>query len=525
MVNHFDYIIVGSGSAGGALAARLSEDPATSVCVLEAGGSDRHLNVRIPAGFPKLFHTERDWDYYTEPEEHSYGNRQYIPRGKMLGGSASMNAMSFVRGNRYDYDSWADKHGAKGWSYEEVLPYYKAMETFEGGADAYRGGDGPLPVRHPVSLTPLSKRFLHAAEELGYPFTSDLNGASQWGATTLQSNIAGGRRFSGRDAWLVPAMKRPNLTVKTKAHVHRVVTERGRAIGVDVEIDGEIERITCEREVVLSAGAIGTPQLLMLSGIGPAAHLKSLGISPVVDNANVGEHLQDHPTIVMHYETSAKGTLAEAEHPRELLKWLLLQKGLLTSTVAEAYIFYASRPDLPAPDVQMYFAPVFFFRHGAVTHPHPAYAVGPNLVAPASRGHVRIRSTDPHVHPRIVGNYLGEPQDVEAMLDGMDRARDLAHTSAMKEFTGAEIHPGPDVTTREGMKEFMLRNFFNMYHPTSTARMGVPGEGVVDHELKVYGVDGLRVADASVFPTIIRGNTNAPSYLVGWKAADLIRHG
>jgi len=518
----YDYVIVGAGSAGCVLANRLSEDSTVSVGLIEAGGSNRTLGVRIPAAFPKLFKTERDWNYESDPEPGLHDRRLFMPRGKMLGGSSSMNAMLFVRGNAYDFDHWS-KAGAPGWSYDEVLPYFRRMETFARGADDYRGGDGPLLVDDHRSRTRITELLVAASQEAGLPFNPDYNGADQEGVGYLQVNQRRGSRWSAADAWLRPARNRENLSVLTDSQVQRVEIVRGVATGVWVQTGNGLELIRARREVILSAGAIGTPQLLMLSGVGPADHLLAHDLEVEVDNPHVGSHYQDHPFYIMNWETSVKGTLAEAESLKQLATYMAFGKGLLTSTVAEGTAFLRTRSDLPAPDLQLHFGAAYFHNHGFDTHPRPAFAIAPTLVAPASRGHIRLRSADPQEYPSIVGNHLTEQADVDAMLAGMALARDIVAQHALDGARGPEIHPGIEATTRADLEYALRQETELIYHPTSTARMGEQGEGVVDAHLRVHGVAGLRVVDASVFPTIPRGNTNAATYMVAEKAADLIR--
>ena len=518
----FDYVIVGSGSAGCVLAGRLSEDPTVSVCLLEAGGSDRNLNVLIPAAFSKLFRTDRDWAYLSDPEPGLMGRRLFMPRGKMIGGSSSMNAMLYVRGNRADYDGWA-KDGAPGWSYEEVLPYFRRSEDFSRGEDEFHGVGGPLHVMDHRSRTAVTERMVQAAVEAGVPFNDDYNGARQEGVAYLQVNQRHGRRWSAADAWLRPAMPRKNLTVRTGSQALRVLVEQGRATGVSITTKDGTQTIRARCEVILSAGAVGSPQLLMLSGIGPADHLHELGIDVVVDNPNVGDHYQDHPLYLINWETTATGTLAEAERPLQLLRFITRGRGLLTSTVAEGTAFLATREGLPAPDLQLHFGAAYFHNHGFDTYDKPAFAIAPTLVAPRSRGRIRLRSADPHEAPSIVGNHLTEAADVEAMRVGVDLAREIARQKSLAPLTVRELHPGDQVTSPDDVERDLRRDTELIYHPTSTARMGPSGQNVVDPELRVLGVDALRVVDASVFPTIPRGNTNAAVYMVAERAADLIR--
>jgi len=520
-VPSYDYVIVGAGSAGCVLAARLSERPDVSVALIEAGGSDRTLAVRIPAAFPKLFHTARDWDYMSDPEPGLMGRRIFMPRGKMIGGSSSMNAMLFVRGNREDYDSWA-KSGATGWSYDEVLPYFRRMETFTRGGNRYRGDSGPLFVTDHQSRIGISEMLVEASQQAGLPFNEDYNAAEQEGVGYLQVTQKRGSRWSAADAWLRPAMSRKNLTVLTKTQVLGVEINNGRATGVRIKGASGDELIRANREVILSAGAIGSPQLLMLSGVGPAEHLQKIGVDVVVDNAHVGSHYQDHPFYLLNWETTAKGTLAEAEHPKQLVDYLVRGKGLLTSTVAEGTAFFRTDTSLPAPDMQFHFGAAYFHNHGFDTYPKPAFAIAPTLVAPQSRGVIRLRSADPLVKPSIIGHHLTEQADIDAMVAGFELAREVAAQGALRDVRGKEIHPGAHVTARADIERQLRKETELIYHPTSTARMGNEGEAVVDAQLRVYGIDALRVVDASVFPTIPRGNTNAATYMVAEKAADMI---
>jgi choline dehydrogenase len=520
-VASFDYVIVGSGSGGSVLAGRLAEQQSGSVAVIEAGGSDRSLAVRIPAAFPQLFRTDRDWEYYSDPEPGLMGRRLYIPRAKMLGGCSSMNAMLYVRGHRADYDSWAEA-GAKGWSYDEVLPYFRRSESFTRGGDEYRGDDGPLLVDDHRSRTGLTESLVEASQQAGLTFNPDYNGAEQEGVSYLQVTQRNGDRWSAVDAWLRPAMRRRKVTVRTKTPALRLEFTDGRATGVWVQGKSGPELIRAEREVILSAGAIGSPQLLMLSGIGPADHLRELGIDVVVDNPHVGAHYQDHPFYLLNWETEAKGTLAEAESLRQMASFFLRGRGLLTSTVAEATAFLRTDAALPAPDLQLHYGAAYFHNHGFDTHPNPAFVIAPTLVAPQSRGRITLRTADPADKPSILGNHLTEQADVDAMVAGVELAREIVAQEALSGVRGRELHPGEHVVDRAGIEKELRRETELIYHPTSTARMGVAGEGVVDNELRVFGVEGLRVVDASVFPTIPRGNTNAATYMVAEKAADLI---
>jgi choline dehydrogenase len=521
-VSEYDYIIVGAGSAGCVLANRLTEQSDVSVLLLEAGGSGRHPNVTIPAAFAKLFKTGRDWGYSYEAQKAVGGRDLFTPRGKMLGGSSSMNAMIYVRGNRADYDGWA-AGGAKGWSYDEVLPYFVRSERNERIHDSLHGQTGPLNVADLRSQNPLTATFLTAAQQAGLALNRDINGVEQDGVTAAQVTQKGGRRNSTANAFLHPVRKRPNLTVHTGAMARRVLIANERAVGVEYRKDGKTIAAHASGEVIVSGGAFNSPQLLQLSGIGPADVLAGLGIDVVVDSPHVGANLQDHPIAPMSWATSAKDTLFDAEKPASLLRYLLTSSGHLSSNVGEAIAFTRTGPDLDAPDLQLHWAPAFFQNHGSDTHPSPAYSMGPTLLQPRSRGTVTITSTDPAAAPRIVGNFLTDQADVDTLLAGIKLAREIAASPALAPLTGDALLPGKDVTSNKDVTAWLRSHVETVYHPTSTVRMGLPGEGAVDERLRVYGVDGLRVVDASVMPSVTRGNTNAPTIMIAEMAADLIR--
>lgn len=518
-----DYVIVGAGSAGCVLANRLSEDPSVRVLLLEAGGKDSSMNIRIPAAFAKQFHTKLDWDLATEPEPHCDERSLYSPRGKGLGGSSSMNAMLYVRGRPLDYDLW-EAQGAEGWGWEDVRPYFLKAEHNERGASEHHAVGGPLNVantRSPRKLTPM---FLDAAEAAGIPRVSDYNGPEQDGASWVQVTQKGGKRFSAADAYLKPAMGRPNLEVITKAQVLRVELEGTRASGVRYRDKKGAEQLAAAaREVVLSAGSYGSPQLLMLSGIGPADHLQEVGVPVSHELDGVGSNLHDHPFLVCIYESLVGGSLLDAEHPKHLAEYLLRKTGPLTSSVAEAFAFVRSRPGLPAADLQYHFAPAFFSQHGAETHDKHAYTLGPVLVSPKSRGWVKLRSADPADKPRILSNALSDPDDLAAMVEGVKIARRICGTEPLRSATAREIYPGPGVVSDSEIEADVRRRVELIYHPVGTCRIGTDDQAVVDPDLRVRGIDGLRVVDASVFPVITGGNTNAPTMMVAERAADLIR--
>src|SRR5215212_9458600 len=505
-------------SADYVLANRLSEDSGASVLLLEAGGRGLHPNIAIPAAFAKQFHTRLDWDYATEPEPHCDGRSLYIPRGKGLGGSSGMNAMLYVRGRPIDYDLW----NVPGWRWDDVRPYFLKAEDNARGASEHHATGGPLRVEDERSPRPLTRRFLAAAEANGIRYMDDYNGPEQDGAALAQVTQRNGKRWSTNDAYLRPVRDRSNLEIVTGALVQRIRIAGGRATGVAYRDRLGREKVAeASREVIVCAGAFGSPQLLMLSGIGPAEQLRGLGLTVEVDAPGVGENLQDHPfnTVVCEVE---EGSLVDAEHPRYLAEWLLRRSGPLTSTVAEAFAFVRTRPGLPAPDVQYHFAPAYFVDHGFDEYDRDAITFGPVLVTPKSRGRVRLRSADPLEKPRIVTNSLAEPEDVAAMLEGMRIARELIATEPLRSVVRRQIFPGLSSGVGD-LEEDLRRRVELLYHPVGTCRMGTDDDAVVDEHLRVRGVEGLRVADASIMPLITGGNTNAPVIMIGERAADLVK--
>ena len=517
----FDYIVVGAGSAGAVVAARLAESADNKVLLIEAGGSHRHMNVQVPAAFSRQFKTNLDWGYFSEPERYLGGRRIFMPRAKMLGGCSSMNAMIYIRGNRADYDTWA-KDGATGWSYADVLPLFRKSENNSRGADDYHGAHGPLYVQDLRSPNEMSLKLVEAMTSTGVEANDDFNGAEQLGTGLYQVTQRRGMRWTTADGYINPARKRRNFNVLTNTVVLRVRIENGAAVGVEAERDGQRGFIRASKEVILSAGAINTPQLLMLSGIGPADHLAEHGISVIVDNPNVGDHYMDHPMCMLNVETTAKGTLDEAQSPKWLLTYLARRTGLLTSNIGEAGAFVHTRPGDAAPDMQYICAPGYFYDHGFRTYATPAVAIGCSLVGAQSTGHVRLRSGDPKDKPAITANYLKEPEDMQAMITAVERGREIFASAPLRGLVGREIHPGGDTSSRQALDRIIRREVEHTYHPACTARIGGESGGVVDPQLRVHGVQRLRVADASVFPTIPHGNTHAPTVMAGEKAAIMI---
>jgi len=521
-VRDFDYVIVGAGSAGCVLANRLSADPSICVLLLEAGGSDRKLNVRIPVGFAKQFRTDLDWNYTSEPEPNLIGRSIYLPRGRALGGSSSMNAMIYMRGDRVDFDDWAER-GAAGWSYEEVLPYFRRAEHNERLHDEYHGQGGPLNVADPVWQSSLAPAFIESAGAAGIRATDDFNGAEQDGAGLFQLTQKRGRRWSAADAYLHPVKKRENLTVETGALAHRIVLDGGRAVGISYSLNGKVRTARAEREVVVSAGAFNSPQLLMLSGIGPAEHLRSVGIEPLVDSRHVGEHLQDHPLATVTYECRDPITLFDATNPRYLAEYIVGRgKGKLTSNVAEAGAHVRVRDGVPAPDFQLLMGAAYYFDNGFRTFPGHAFTVGPSFIRPLSEGSVRLRSSRPDDKPLIHLNWLSEPDEMRSMIGAVRLAREIAESGPLGELAVRNLDPGPGVASDHQLEAWLRAETQHTYHASCTCRMGGEDEGVLDEELRVRGVEALRVADCSSMPRITGGNTNAPAIMIGEKAADMM---
>ncbi|WP_127473784.1 GMC family oxidoreductase [Microbacterium sulfonylureivorans] len=536
-----DYIVVGAGSAGAALAARLSEDPSVSVLLLEAGAPDTALELHVPAAFSKLFRGPYDWSYDTVPQEKLEGRTIFWPRGKTLGGSSSLNAMMWVRGFAADYDEWADAAGPA-WSWDSLVPYFRRVERTQDPADATQGSDGPQSVEHQRDPRPHTAAFLAAAREVGHPVTAPNLAEGQGFSQTMVSQQRGARA-STADAYLRPARKRRNLRVVTGALVRRVTfagsgaatepAEAPAATGVYVEIDGVTRHARARREVILSGGAINTPQLLMLSGIGPAEHLAEHGIPLLVDAPDVGANLQDHLVAGLAPEADG-GTLFGAESPAQLVRYLTKRTGMLTSNVGEGCGFVrtdvADRAGMTdgLPDIEIIFAPVPYVGEGLIPTPGEGITLGAILLRPRSRGTIRLASADPTAKAVIDPGYLTDPEGIDeaTMLAGLAACERLIDTDALRAVTtGRWIQPdGGEAMTPGERAELSLRRYSHtLYHPVGTARMGTDASSVVDPELRVRGVRGLRVADASVMPTVIRGHTNAPAIVIGEVAADLIR--
>ena len=533
----FDYIIVGAGSAGCVLAERLSASGRHSVLVLEAGGSDRRFYVQLPLGYGKLFYDPAvNWLYRTEPDPGLAGARDHWPRGKLLGGSSSINAMVWIRGHASDYDDW-EAAGNPGWGWNAVREAYRAIEDNEAGSDHWRGQGGPLFISaNRRDLHPLCETFLQSAAATGLAVNPDFNGMEQEGVGIYQMTIRKARRNSSARAFLRPAMKRANVTVLTRAQATRVLFEGTRAIGVEYQRNGQRHQVRAGREVILSGGAINTPQLLLLSGIGPAADLRALGLTPVLDNPNVGRHLNDHQGINYTWRMTVP-TYNDLLRPwwgklQAGLQYFLTGSGPLAKSINHAGGFFRTDPGLTRPNMQLYFQAfsTLIPREGErpllTPDPFSGLSIGLSNCRPTSRGEITLRTSDPFDHPRIVANAFSTDHDVAEMLRAVKYLRHIAAQDPIRSLIAEELRPGPAVQSDEDLIADFRARSGTVYHPSCTARMGPSAAtSVVDSDLRVHGVSGLRICDASVFPTLIGGNTNAPSILVGWMGAERILGG
>ena len=528
MNTSFDYVIVGGGSAGCVLASRLSEDPKVSVCLLEVGGPDKSLLIHMPAGVVAMVPTKiNNWAFETVPQAGLNGRRGYQPRGKTLGGSSSINAMLYVRGHRRDYDHWA-RLGNPGWSYDEVLPYFRKAEHNETWRNEFHGQGGPLNVTELRSPSSLNQRFLQAAQNQGLPLNADYNGAEQFGAFMYQVTHKNGERCSAAKGYLTPHLSRPNLKVMTQVLTEKVLLEQGRAIGVKARVDGTVQEIRARREVILSAGAFGSPQLLQLSGIGPGAWLQQHGIATQVDLPGVGENLQDHIDYVFTYRTrSDTDTLGVSlsgglRVVRGVSQWKRERQGLMTTSVAESGAFVRSRPDVEVPDLQLVFVQGIVDDHARKLHLGHGFSCHVDVLRPRSRGSVRIASPDPAAAPLIDPAFLADEEDLELLMIGADLQRRILDDPAFDDVRGQPLY-ALDQNDRDALEQDIRNRADTQYHPVGSCRMGPDPMAVVDAQLRVHGVQGLRVVDASIMPTLIGGNTNAPTIMIAEKAADLIR--
>ncbi|TMR90485.1 GMC family oxidoreductase [Nonomuraea basaltis] len=508
----YDYVIVGAGSAGCVLANRLSADPAVSVALVEAGGQDDKLEIRMPAGFKKLFKTEYDWNYTTAKQGEMSGRELYWPRGRVIGGSSSLNAQMWVRGCQRDYDQW----DVPGWSYDDVLPYFTRAERRVGSnrGNVY-GTSGPLYVSELRSPNVTTAAFLRACEELGFERLGELNGRSNEGYSPTPVTQNRGRRWSSADAYLRPAAKRPNLTVITGTTVDRVMFDGRRAIGIEHSGGAQVR---ARAEVILSAGAIGSPYLLMRSGVGAAEELRDAGIEIVHDLPEVGKNLQDHLATAVYIECKQPVTLTKAESIVNLLRYIVLRSGMLTTNVGEAVAFLRTSAEEPAPDIELIFAPAPFVDHGLTPPTGHGITVGVVLLQPESRGRIGLSGRDVVIDP----GYLAAEADVKRLVAGLKMAKQVFATTAMKPYAGGPMAPYWAPESDEEIAQWVRERGETLYHPAGTCRMGTDDASVVDPSLRVRGVEGLRVVDVSIMPTLNRGHTHAPAIMIGEKGADLI---
>ncbi|HSK41635.1 MAG TPA: choline dehydrogenase [Arenibaculum sp.] len=533
MTESFDYVIVGAGSAGCVLANRLSEDPDATVLLLEAGPKDHAWDWRIhmpsALSYPMQSQTY-NWDYHTEPQEHLGGRRMHWPRGRVLGGSSSINGMAYVRGHALDYERWAAEDPALAhWSYAHVLPYFRKAEGRAKGPDDYHGGDGPLRVMTGGCDNPLYQAFIEAGVQAGYPRTDDQNGYRQEGFGTMDMTVHQGRRWSTAVAYLHPASERPNLTVRTGMLTTRVLVEGGRAVGVDYgpRAGGAVQTVRAGREVIVSGGPVNSPQLLMLSGIGPADELRAAGGEPVHDLPGVGRNLQDHLELYIQHECllpiTLYGALGPLNRTRIGIEWYLFKSGLGATNHFEAGAFIRSRPGIRHPDLQYHFLPMavrYDGRNPSDRHGFQAH-VGP--MRSRSTGWLKLRSADPREYPVIDPCYMSHPDDRVEMRAAVRLTREIFAQPAFAPFRGRELAPGPDVRTDDGIDAWVAAHCESAYHPSCSCKMGSDGMAVVDGECRVRGIEGLRVVDSSIMPSVVSGNLNAPTIMIAEKAADMIR--
>ena len=530
MAESYDFIVIGAGSAGCALANRLTEDPANRVLLLEAGGRDWNPWIHVPVGYYKtIFNQKLNWGYETEPEPALDGRRIAWPRGRVLGGSSAINGLVYIRGQREDFQLWRQM-GNQGWGWDDVLPFFKRAEDQERGADALHGEGGPLGVSDLHQTHEIIEAYVNACDEVGIPRTADFNGEDQEGVGYFQLTTRNGFRCSSAVAYIHPIAHRPNLDVVTDAMVSRIVVENKRATGVMYRKGRQLRRADVDGEVILSAGAIGSPQILQLSGIGPGDRLSELEIKVVHELKGVGANLQDHFQARSLYRCTKPITLNDrVKSPWQKMlmgfEWMVNRTGPLTIGAGQGGIFAKTRPELETPDVQFHLILFSADKPGEPLHDFSGFTASVCQLRPESRGTVMIASRDPKVHPKIHANYLATETDRQCMIDGLKLARRLAETEAMKPLIDEELEPGPDVTSDEAFLAYARKRGGTIFHPTSTCMMGPVTNPmmVVDNKLRVHGLEGLRVADASIMPTVVSGNTNAACIMIGEKLADMIQ--
>jgi len=526
MREKYDFIVVGGGSAGCVLAARLSKDPNIRVMLLEAGGRDRSLLFHIPAGFAKMTKGIASWGWSTVPQKHMQGRKIWYTQAKVIGGGSSINAQIYTRGNRLDYDNWSNLYGCDGWSYRDILPYFKRSECNESFSDDYHGSEGPLRVSNPRATLPVCEAFISAAQEYGIPYNSDFNGRKQAGVGYYQLTQHNARRCSASVAFLKPAEVRSNLDVMTETQVTRIILEKSRAIGVEFIHKGRKNVLYADHEIVVSSGAIGSPRLLLLSGIGPADHLTNVGVDVQHDLPGVGLNLQDHIDIC---------TIAELKGPYSYdgwdqlhksafagLQYLFLKSGPATSSLFETGGFWFSKENEDQPDIQFHLGQGSGIEKGIAKLEGAGITLNSAYMQPKSRGTVRLASSNPFADPLIDPNYWDDNHDIEIAFRGLEMAREILAQPALSEYVRKEVLPGPNVHSRKQLLNYLCKMAKTDHHPVGTCKMGKDDLSVVDMKLKVYGLEGLRVCDSSIMPRINSSNTNAPTIMIGEKGADLI---
>jgi choline dehydrogenase len=522
----YDYIIIGGGSAGCVLANRLTNNGQYNVALFEAGKPSDIWKVKMPLAILYTMHDPKyNWKYYSEPEPHLNNRKLFCPRGKMIGGCSAHNGMVYVRGNPNDYERWAS-FGLKNWSYEKVLPYFKKIETWSEGENEYRGGNGLLPVNQSKNKNPLFKAFIDSATEAGYEMNPDMNGKYQEGFGMYDVTIDKGERASVSKHYLNPAKNRKNLTIFTDSFVEKIIFDGKKAIGIKVKIKDKVENIFVNKEVILSGGSINSPQLLLLSGIGPAEHLKEKGIEVIHNLSGVGRNLQDHLETYIQQECKTPDTLYSYVNKFNMLKigiqWFLNKSGPCSTSFLEAGGFAKSSPDREYPNIQFHFFPAFVIDHGLVEPDRHGYQLHASPNHPKSRGSVTLNTSNPYDYPKILFNYLEHKDDLKQTIEAIEVARNILGQNSMKHFAGKETGPGTGIQTHELYEDYIRSKAETAYHPSCTLKMGIDDMSVVDEKLKVHGINNLRVVDASVMPEITSGNLNAPTLMIAERASEFI---